>query len=57
MFFFDANDLGKSNYKFDWLKHFINAFETGIFFVTSREPLNWFDNNTDEGETSYHGVI
>lgn len=48
MFFFDAYDLGKSNYKFDWLKHFINAFETGIFFVTSREPLNWFDNNTDQ---------
>ena len=48
MFLFDAYDLGKSNYKFDWLKHFINAFETGIFFVTSREPLNWFDNNTDK---------
>lgn len=49
MFLFDAYDLGKCNYKFDWLKFFINSFQNGIFFVTSREQLNWFDNsNIDE---------
>ncbi len=45
MFLFDAYDLGRNNYKFDWLKYFINSFEIGMFFVTSREPLDWFDNS------------
>lgn len=45
MFLFDAYDLGKFNYKFDWLKLFINSFQNGLFFVTSREQLNWFDNS------------
>lgn len=44
MFLFDAYDLGRSSYKFDWLKHFINSFENGMFFVTSRELLDWFNN-------------
>lgn len=49
MFLFDAYDLGKFNYKFDWLKLFINSFQNGLFFVTSREQLDWFDNsNIDE---------
>lgn len=49
MFLFDAYDLGKSSYKLDWLKYFINSFENGMFFVTSREPLNWFDDsNTNQ---------
>ena len=48
MFLFDAYDLGRNKYKFDWLKYFIDSFKTGIFFVTSREELNWFDNNIDE---------
>lgn len=45
MFLFDAYDLGKSNYKFDWLKLFINSFQNGLFFVTSREELDWFNNS------------
>lgn len=45
MFLFDAYDLGRSSYKFDWLKYFINNFENGLFFVTSRDPLNWFEYN------------
>lgn len=45
MFLFDAYDLGRNNYKFDWLKHFINSFKNGIFFVTSRESLDWFENS------------
>lgn len=46
---FDAYDLGRSSYKFDWLKYFLNSFEKGMFFVTSREPLNWFDDsNVDQ---------
>lgn len=49
MFLFDAYDLGRSRYKFDWLKFFINSFENGMFFVTSREPLDWFDDsNTNQ---------
>ena len=45
MFLFDAYDLGRSSYKFDWLKYFINNFEKGLFFVTSRETLDWFEHN------------
>lgn len=49
MFLFDAYDLGKFDYKFDWLKLFINSFQNGLFFVTSREQLDWFGNsNIDE---------
>lgn len=44
MFLFDAYDLGRSNYKFDWLKYLVNSFDNGMFFVTSRECLNWFDD-------------
>lgn len=43
MFLFDAYDLGRSKYKFDWLKIFVNSFQDGLFFVTSREQLNWFE--------------
>ncbi|WP_440286165.1 hypothetical protein [Eshraghiella crossota] len=46
MFLFDAYDLGRSSYKFDWLKYFINNFENGLFFVTSRDPLGWFEHDS-----------
>lgn len=49
MFLFDAYDLGRCGYKFDWLRCFVNSFQTGLFFVTSREQLNWFA----EGKTNY----
>lgn len=45
MFLFDAYDLGRSSYKFDWLEIFINSFQNGLFFVTSREQPDWFDRN------------
>ena len=32
MFLFDAYDLGKSNYKFDWLKLFINSHNLILLF-------------------------
>ena len=56
MFLFDAYDLGRSNYKFDWLKYFINSFDNGIFFVTSREQLNWFDSDTDKRVIENHSL-
>lgn len=49
IFLFDAYDLDRSSYNFDWLKYFIDSFENGMFFVTSRKPLDWFnDPNVDK---------
>ncbi len=57
MFLFDAYDLGRSNNKFDWLKHFINFFENGIFFVTSRESLDWFNGpNIDKSKIENYSL-
>lgn len=42
VFIFDAYIFDKISRKYDWLKYFINAFEKGMFIVTSREPLEWF---------------
>ena len=44
VFLFDSYNIIQTDYKFDWLKYFINTFEQGIFFVTSREELEWFSN-------------
>lgn len=44
MFLFDAYNIG-INSGFDWLYNFINTFQTGIFIVTSRESLRWFEGN------------
>lgn len=45
LFLFDAYDKNKGNNKLnDWLKIFINSFETGLFIVSSREKLDWFKN-------------
>lgn len=43
VFIFDAYNLDKTSRKYDWLKYFINNFENGMFIVTSREPLEWFE--------------
>ena len=43
IFIFDAYNLDGKCTKFDWLKCFINNFEQGLFIVTSREQLDWFE--------------
>lgn len=43
VFIFDSYNLDRTSKKCDWLKYFINNFENGMFIVTSREPLEWFD--------------
>lgn len=43
VFIFDAYNLDRTSRKYDWLKYFINNFENGMFIVTSREPLEWFE--------------
>ena len=43
LFLFDAYEKNKEIYKYcDWLKTFIDSFETGLFIVSSREKLEWF---------------
>ena len=45
LFLFDAYEKNKENSKHsDWLKTFINSFESGLFIVSSREKLDWFKN-------------
>lgn len=44
VFIFDAYNLDRTSRKYDWLKNFINNFENGMFIVTSREPLEWFEH-------------
>lgn len=43
VFIFDAYNQDRTSRKCDWLKYFINNFENGMFIVTSREPLEWFE--------------
>lgn len=43
LFIFDAYNRDRTSRKYDWLKYFINNFENGMFIVTSREPLEWFE--------------
>lgn len=43
VFIFDAYNKDRASRKCDWLKYFINNFENGMFIVTSREPLEWFE--------------
>lgn len=46
LFLFDAYDQQKGiKTNEDWLKTFINTFDTGIFIVSSREKLDWFRND------------
>lgn len=44
VFIFDAYNIDRTSKKYDWLKYFINNFENGMFIVTSREPLEWFEH-------------
>lgn len=44
VFIFDAYNQDRTSRKCDWLKYFINNFENGMFIVTSREPLEWFEH-------------
>lgn len=43
-FIFDAYNQDVNIKKCDWLKHFVNSFNRGVFIVTSREQLDWFEN-------------
>jgi hypothetical protein len=44
VFIFDAYTYDRTSKTIDWLKYFVNNFENGMFIVTSREPLEWFDH-------------
>ena len=38
------------------MSYFINYFDNGIFFVTSREQLDWFDSDTDKRVIENHSL-
>lgn len=54
LFLFDAYDKNKGNHRHnDWLKIFINSFDTGLFIVSSREKLDWFKNKKVKNNLVY----
>lgn len=55
LFIFDAYDINTTPTKYDWLFHFINTFQRGMFVVTSREKLKWFDSN-DTDQSMYKNI-
>lgn len=55
LFIFDAYNINGTNTEVDWLYNFINTFQRGMFIVTSRETLKWFEGN-DVDSSIYRNI-
>lgn len=55
LFIFDAYDTNTDSVKYDWLFYFVNTFQRGMFIVTSREELKWFNDN-DANPSMYKNI-
>lgn len=55
LFIFDAYNISDVNTEFDWLYDFINTFQKGMFIVTSRESLKWFEGG-DADQSLYKNI-
>ena len=55
LFIFDAYNICEISTEYDWLCDFVNAFQKGLFIITSRESLRWF-NDSDVDQALYKNI-